>query len=115
KNLLARKVLKLPNNFRQAPIGHVHFILFPALPAETEFQFCCCYIHMTVSHRREAKRFVFLGVFLVADANECALEKLHHRREHFLARQSAPFQVAAYAPAYFWESFAEDQDAIVLV
>src|SRR5205085_7891484 len=76
KQILAGQILKFGNNCRDAPVGHVDFVLASALAAKTKTQFRTFALYMSLFNRRQPERFVFARVFFVADANEGALEQL---------------------------------------
>ena len=54
KNFLARKILKLPNDFRQAAVRHIHFVVLAALASEAEPKLGAVHVDVAVSERGQA-------------------------------------------------------------
>ena len=115
KKILPGQVLQLRNCFRDALIGHPHFVHASALAAKTKMHFRSCHIDMSILHGCQAERFVFTRVFLIADADERALEQPHYRCQDFVPRQTRRSEVFTHAFANFRQSLREDHDPVVLV
>src|SRR2546425_9795936 len=115
KQILAGQILQLGNDFRDAPVGHIDFMLASALAAKTETQFRAFDLDMSIFHGREAERFVFARVLFVADANERPLEQLHDRRQYLVSWEPRQFQVPRNSSADFRQRFTEADYTIVFV
>src|SRR2546430_10355597 len=115
KQVLTGQVLELGNNFRHASVGHIDFMLAPALAAKTKTQFRAFDPDMSIFHSCEPKRFVFARVLLIADADESALKQLHDRGQDFVSRQSGQLQISRDSSADLWEGLSETYYAIGLV
>src|SRR5688572_21644272 len=80
---------------RESPVVDVDRVMLPALAAELEADGATRDANVLVAQRGQPERVILPRILLVADANETALEQLHERRQHLLARQTRPRQVGA--------------------
>src|SRR5438094_9954328 len=70
---------------------------------------------MSILHGRQAERFIFASVFLVAHADEAELEPLYNGRQHFVSRQSRQGEILAYTSADFRQRFSKRNNSFVFV
>jgi hypothetical protein len=93
KELLPGQIAALLDDTRETAIVDTHTVPLPALSSELKPQGRSLHLDVLIAHRRQAERIVGFRVLVVADANQAALEQLHHRGKHLLARQPWPFQI----------------------
>ena len=86
KQLLARQVLAIFDDLRQAAVFDFDVVVLAALPAKVEEDFRTTDFRMAIFHGREAIGFIVARVFLVADADQTHFQKFDDGRKHFLAR-----------------------------
>ena len=115
KELAARQVKASPHNACEAAVADVDHVALTAFSLEFEPYRCAFYIDVLVSHRGEPIRMIFLGVFLIADTDECGFEEAHDGGEDFFARQIAQSEIALDAFADDRQSLAEEAHALILV
>ena len=72
----------------------------PLLPRNENRDLAAIDRHVSIAQRRQPERAIVSRVFVVADADQGLLQKLHDRGEHFLARQFRVAKIACRACTY---------------
>jgi len=115
KELLAGKIAALLDDTRETAIVDTDTVPLPALSSELKPQGRSLHLDVLIAQRRQAERIVGFRVLVVADANQAALEQLHHRGEHLLARQPWPLEIGGRSRANHRQHGGEGFKPIELV
>src|SRR5690606_25200733 len=83
------------------------------LTTKLESQLCARNLDVPITHGGQTKRAVFLGIGLIADANQRGFEKSYHDGEHLLARQARLCHISFDASANARERFAKRDHTVV--
>ena len=101
EKILARQVLDGAHDARDAPVTDAELPHLAALALEAEMKLRTFQRHVAVLQRGQSIAVIALGIFRVADADQRAVEKVHHGCQHLLPRDAARRHVCGHARAQF--------------
>ena len=114
EQLLARQLLAGPDDARDAAITDLQPPRLAGLALELEPQCDSLDSDVAAEQRRQAIAAVLPRIVVVADADERRVEKVDHRRQNLVARQSGAAPIGFDLAAKRRQAFRKRQDEFVL-
>ena len=102
EQLMTGEILASSDDPRETNVVERDVVRLSTLASESEAERGPRHLHVSVTHRRQAKGVVVARVFIVADADERLLEQLHDGSDYLSPRQTRGGQILCNLTAQHW-------------